>query len=96
MGQAKRELERIEERRGKATGIAIKAGVLQVCQFHEDVVYETGEDIVGAYKLGNARYDKDSLGKIFLSRTDMTDHIKHVVEEAAMECWSCAKNREDD
>ncbi len=96
MGQVKRELERVEARRGKATEIAIEAHVLRVCQFHEDAVYETGGDVVEAYKVGNARYDKDSLGKIFLSRRDMTDHIKYVVENAAMECWACAKNREDD
>ena len=59
-------------------------------------MYETGGDVVDAYKLGNARYEKDALDRIFLSRTDMTDYIKEVVEDAAMECWSCAKLRDED
>jgi thermostable 8-oxoguanine DNA glycosylase len=96
MSMVKRHMEQVEARRERATAIAIKAGVLKVCEFHEDVVYETGEDVVEAYKRGNARYDKDSLGKIFESRTDMTDYIKEVVEEAADECWSCAKLRDED
>jgi hypothetical protein len=104
MSQVKREMERAEARRGKATEIAIKARVLQVCEFHEDIVYETGGDVVDAYKWGNARYEKDALDRIFLSRTDMTDYIKtdmtdyikEVVEDAAMECWSCAKLRDED
>lgn len=50
MGQAKRMLEEIETKRGRATGIALKAGALHQCEIHEEV-FEGKKDVVNAYKL---------------------------------------------
>jgi len=89
-------MEEIEAKRDKATAIAVKAGVLERCEYHEDIVFETGEDVVEAYRRGNARFETDSLGRFFDSRREMTDYIKEVVNDAAMECWCCEKLRGED
>lgn len=75
MSGAKRLMAAIEKKRGKAIGLALKARVLKRCEYHEEIFEGDGE-IVEAYKLGNARFEKDALGEIFDSRTEMTDYIK--------------------
>ena len=94
MSGVKRLLEAAEEKRSRAIGIAIQAGVLKVCEFHDEVFVST-KDVVEAYKRGNARFEKDSLGQCFDSRREMTDYIKEVVDDAAEECWCCAKIRDE-
>lgn len=94
MGQMKRLMEAAEEKRSRAIGIAIQAGVLKCCEFHDEV-FVGSKDVVEAYKRGNARFEKDSLGEAFDTRREMTDYIKEVVEDAAEECWCCAKIRDE-
>jgi hypothetical protein len=93
MSGAKRLMAAIEKKRGKAVALTLKARVLKRCEYHEGV-FEGDEEIVEAYKLGNARFEKDSLGKIFDSRREMTDYIKEGVEDAAIECQQCADMRD--
>ena len=96
MGLAKRELEEHEAKCQVALGIAIEAGVLESCEYHDDTLLEGSSDIEEAYKLGNSKWSKGELSGIFESRREMTDIIKSVVEERwAGECPSCAKWRDD-
>jgi hypothetical protein len=95
MGVAKRLLEAQEAKHVRAMDIAIKARVLRVCEHHDEVFLSHEEEIVGAYKLGNARFQKDSLGETFDNRREMTDYIKEVVDDAAVECWQCARLRDE-
>ena len=97
MGSTKRLLDDYEAMRTAALTIAIKAGVLGACEFHDDGIYQTGEEIEGAYKLGNAQFTAGELGDVFPARRDMTDAIKAVVEDhPAEECTRCAKMRDED
>lgn len=97
MGGAKRCMEEEEDQRGVALGIAIKAGVLKECEFHAGSVFEGGEPIESAYKLGNAQYSVDEFGGLFGSRREMTDVIKNVVDDnLADQCPSCANVWEKD
>ena len=95
MGGAKRLMEQMEEQRMVATQIAIEAGVLKRCEFHGEVYDPLAGDNTPAYKLGNYKLSKGELGGVFSSSREMTDAIKAAVEEAAMECCGCAKERED-
>ncbi|WP_156304416.1 hypothetical protein [Nitrosospira briensis] len=82
-----------------AIGIAIKAGVLQACGFHEGIIFEGNEiDIERAYRLGNAEFTNGMLGDLFSSRREMTDFIKSVVEDnnGTSKCFVCAKMLADD
>ena len=69
MGQAKKEMMRREELHLQATEIAVDAGVLRRCEWHEDVVLDTGGDPSDAYRLGNARFSRGEAGD-FRSRRE--------------------------
>lgn len=93
MGIAKRLRD---EQRQKALKIAIEAGVLKPCEFHEDIILEGGADIEDAYRLGNAKFTRGEFVDIFQDRREMTDTIKSLVEEHyAAECSTCAKWRNE-
>lgn len=89
MGMQKREMERFEDQRGLAMAIAIEAGVLTVCDMHEEA-FLGGNEIEAAYRLGNSKYSKGIL-KDFYDRTELTDAIKAVVEDYCLDsCPRCA------
>lgn len=97
MGGAKRMMEDHEAKLQVAMGIAIQAGVLEQCEFHEDCVFEGSGDLEAAYRLGNSQYSAGELEGTFESRHEMTDLIKEVIEDhPAEECPSCAKIRDED
>jgi hypothetical protein len=84
----------MDAREACARHIALEAGVLKVCQQHEDEYFVTGEDIVEAYKLAASYFKDGHYKELFSSQLDFTDTIKVVVEGTmAEECTSCA-NRE--
>ncbi|MDD5336609.1 MAG: hypothetical protein PHS32_22965 [Rhodoferax sp.] len=94
MSGSKRMFEDHEAKRGIAIQIAIEAGVLEQCEFH-DIAYEGNEEIESAYKLGNGKFSRGEFRDTFESRREMTDYIKNVVEDhPAEECPSCAHMRE--
>jgi hypothetical protein len=92
MSGTKRLMEEMEGKRYKAGAIARRAGVLAACEDHDEV-FRSEKDVVEAYKLGNARFEKDSLGKTFKSRTEMTDYIKEVADDASISRSVCDKIR---
>lgn len=92
MSQAKRMLEAEETRRDAAIRIAIVAKVLHPCENHPDILLDSGEDIQGAYRIGNAKFSAGELSGIFDSRRQMTDAIKAVVSDHPLEdCPICEK-----
>jgi hypothetical protein len=95
MGFAKRMLEEQYQQSGVATGIAVDAGVLKRCEFH-DVVYDAlaGDD-TPAYKLDNYRLSAGELKGVFSSSREMTDAIKSAIQDAGLECYACAKLRDE-
>jgi hypothetical protein len=95
MGITKRMMEEQEEQRRIATEIAIEAGVLVSCEYHEEVYDAFSGDETPAYKLGNYKLSNGKLGGVFSSPREMTDAIKAAIEDAGMECYSCAKMRSE-
>lgn len=98
MGYTKRMMEEEEQRRGIALGIAIEAGVISRCEFHEDCTFDGGADVEDAYRLGNSKYSRGELGDYFKNRRHLTDTIKDVVEDnnGVDECQICARIRDED
>jgi hypothetical protein len=78
----------------EAEEIAVQAGVLEKCELHEEVYDPLGGDLEAAYKLGNYKFSRGEVSS-FDDRREMTDAIKDVVEQAAMECHTCAKWRDE-
>ncbi len=70
-----------EAQRNVATGIAIEAGVLQVCPIHEDGIFIGHNDIEDAYKLGSARFKRgdETLTRLFSNQKELTDCIQEAV-----------------
>jgi hypothetical protein len=93
MSGVKRMMELREEQWNVATDIAVDASVLERCEFHGEIYDPLGDDNTPAYKLGNYRLSAGKLGNLFSSPREMTDTIKAVIEDAAMECDTCAKWR---
>jgi hypothetical protein len=86
----KRQMEAEDAKHNLAVEIAVEAGVLKRCVFHT-FAFAHGADPKEAYKLGNHKFTAGELHGIFVSRREMTDTIKEVVNDAALECWDCAK-----
>jgi hypothetical protein len=86
MSFTKRLIEKQEEQRRVAGGIAIASGILKVCELH-DYVYDSGElDRSRAYAFGNARFSKGEFSEVFDDRKEMTDAIKSAIEDSPEEC----------
>jgi hypothetical protein len=93
MSQAKRLLEAQEGKQRAAMGIAIAAGVIRRCEFHDDCLFMGNADKESAYKLGNYRFSKNELEDVFETRNEMNDAIKGAIEEIGLEeCYRCNKD----
>lgn len=92
MGGTKRLMERHDSQRAIAVGNAIQAKVLKYCKFHDYVYDPDTLDITPAYKLANYKFTRGELKETFDDRTEMAAVIKSVVEDAADECYYCAKH----
>lgn len=91
MGLTKRWMESQEAKREEATDIAVQAGVLERCEFHKDIVYDTFGDPTEAYKLAKAKFAAGELQENYKSLQELTDKIKEVIEESSSSCPHCAK-----
>jgi hypothetical protein len=96
MGWAKDEMMRHQDQLVEATEIAVQAGVLKRCEFHDDIVWDVFGDHAEAYKIGNARFTAGELRADFRSRRELTDAIKAAIEHSGVSgCPLCAKLLED-
>jgi hypothetical protein len=95
MSFSKRLIERYEEQERVARRIAVQAGVLKHCDLHPDYIVSADAELQDAYKLGNAKFTRGELREFFDERNEMTDAIKKVVQNSAIECFVCAKMLEE-
>jgi hypothetical protein len=100
MGQTKDFLMKVQEEHeaaeAVATEIAMRAGILESCGIHRTVLNKSGHvDFTPAYKLANQYIsDQDELVAdtwTAETRSDLTDAIKSVCEEAPESCYACEK-----
>jgi hypothetical protein len=96
MGYMKELMLKQEYQASVATDIAVEAGALERCEYHEDIVLDPMGDYTPAYKLGNYRFSQGQLRDVFESRTEMADAIKAAIDDACMfGCPYCAKMLHD-
>ena len=91
MGLTKRWMEREEAKREEATDIAVKASVLERCDFHKEIICDMFGDPTEAYKIANARFTAGELREEYRSRRELTDKIQEAIEESSDGCPYCAK-----
>jgi len=79
-----------EGKHKEALHIALEGGVVERCQIHKDVLYDSG-DPSGAYKIASAKWRDHELLEHWESLRVLTDAIKDIVDnETALDvCPSC-------
>jgi hypothetical protein len=94
MGQAKREMERLDGLRSDAERLLLKTGAISKCEFHDDVLLDQMDDDAKkhAYALGA---NEVKAGKIDGTHKELMDAIDSVASDAGTECYSCEKWKED-
>jgi len=90
MSMAKRQMERQEDQERVAASIALEAGVLKICEIHEEIYTNYGDE-EEAYIRGEELFNKRELQGLFSDLEELKDAIKHVIENSGMECGRCAK-----
>ena len=91
MGRAKRILEHKQDQRDTANSIACEAGCIKECKYHQGAFVNQHSDPADAFRLGNSKFTKGELDRVFRTRKEMTDEIKAAIEDAADECYACAR-----
>lgn len=92
MGAMKDQMLHEKDQRTEAIRIAVDAGILNRCPYHDYVYAPLNGDYTPAYKLGNYRLSHGLLDVRFSNSRELTDTIKAVVEDSAMECGYCAQD----
>lgn len=85
---------RLEGLEAVATGVALKAGALQACPLHDDVVLTVGNSEADrkAYAIGTNMVKS---GEVDGTREEFMDAIKSAIDDASDECFICAKHRDE-
>lgn len=93
MGQAKREMEREEEKQGIALSILLKTKALKECRAHPGTYLDQELGLDEAFKHVAFHYKRGEY-QIFDDQRDATDSITSAFESfAADECYTCEKHR---
>ena len=84
-----------QAREAIAEDLAVEAGVLKRCPWHE-FVYQDDWDAEQAYHLAASRFKRGEIHRPFVNQRDIIDAIKAVVEDAPLDCPRCQKIRNED
>lgn len=91
MGSAKHELERLEEARAWATRELLKRELIEECEIHEG----TYIDLLGGEEPEDLATQINALPDCIKDRDELVKALRGALDDAGMECGSCAKNAED-
>lgn len=78
MGIVKQMMADEESKRQIAVDLLKETGYFENCEVHEEIIYTVGgeeEEVTGAYKLGNSRWE-GALRRVFATNREMTDMIQ--------------------
>ena len=77
-----------------ALGIAIEAGAVKVCRFHNEVTINQGDEEANrrAYAIAT---NKIKRGEMDYERKDLLDAVKDAIDMSADECPVCESHRYD-
>ncbi len=96
MDYTKGMIEQHERKCGTAIKIAIAAGVLKECEYHEGCFFKGNEELKKAYSIANDQYSQGEFVHEFIDKKEMTDTIREVVKEYSSEkCSSCGHSHEE-
>lgn len=90
MGLQQRLLDDEEERLSIAKTIAIEAGIVKGCSFHEGFFYAGHTDFQKAYRIAASKIKRGDFNGLFETQKELTDLIKEFAEDNSYES-SCAR-----
>jgi hypothetical protein len=96
MGGAKEFMLKQYEDQQVAEQIAIDAGVLAVCEWHQEVYDGLNGDNTPAYELGAERFKAGKLKGAFSDIQEMNAAIDQAVKDSGMGCSRCESDRASD
>jgi hypothetical protein len=94
MSMMKARIEMEERQRMEAEEILVEANALERCRQHGEVFDRGVVDLEPAYRYANSKFSRGEVSG-FRDRREMTDAMKAVHKEAAMDCWQCEKLLDD-
>jgi hypothetical protein len=71
-----------------AENLAIEAGILKRCRWHEDFVYQEDWDLEPLYRMAASRFNRGEI-RGFVTLRDLRYEIKSVITAAPSECPRC-------
>jgi hypothetical protein len=78
-----------------AEDLAIEAGILKRCRWHEDFVYQESWDLDEVYRIAATKFNRGEI-RGFVTRKELRHWIKSVVAAAPSECPRCEHLRAQD
>jgi Bacteriophage lambda ea8.5-related domain len=95
MGFAKEQMLHHQDQIAVATDIAVEAGVLSRCEFH-DTVLDNETEPTDAYKLANWKFSHGKLRDAFETRREMTDAVQEAIQDSSsFGCGLCESILDD-
>ncbi|WP_273048322.1 hypothetical protein [Pseudoalteromonas sp.] len=93
MGQQKKMVEDEEEKQSIAASIAVEAGIVKACRYHDGFFFGGHCEYSKAYKIAAIRLKRGDYTSLFDSQSELTDLIKEFAEEHSYEsrCSYCQK-----
>jgi len=80
------------EQRQAAIGIAVAAKAIRICEFHDGSLLTGTGDLSYACTVGNGKMNRGEFKELFASRTEITDAVKAIIDEIALDsCPYCDK-----
>ena len=84
-----------QAREAIAEDIAVEAGILKRCPWHE-IAYQDDWDMGRLYRIAGRRFKQEDIPRPFYSQKDLNDALKSVVDDAPLDCPRCEKLRNED
>lgn len=95
MGQAKKEMMRLEGLEAQAMGVLVRVRAVSECEVHDGIFIdnEDPDAVKTAYAIGT---NMAKAGDVDGTRDEFMDAIKSALGNAGDECPICAKYRDED
>lgn len=91
MGVEKHRLIKEGEKHGAATQIALDAGLLKECPYHNGTLIDkSSDDNTPGYELADKRIWSGELNGVFVSREEMVALVDDAVSDGGARCEECA------
>ena len=83
--------ERHQQKLEIAKQIALEAGALALCTYHDEVFFRNLHRLAAAIELAHYRFAHCELPNVFRNRRELTDSLSSAITNSPLECQSCVR-----